>query len=141
MKKLVSLETVVAEKEAELNTLRTALTAAQTMGYDLKIVSKGDKVILPAKAAAATKPSATETRGKYQRASTYGKKEFTEMKQHIVEFAAGKPSVNTKDIWKHLRKATRFTAVKKSQVYWQFQALVQDKKMTKIAEGKFALPA
>ena len=137
MKKLVSLETVVAEKEAELTTLRTALTAARTMGYDLQIVAKGDKVTIPS-----AKPSSTtdDKRGKYQRASSYTQKDFKEMRQHILNLAGTQEHVNTNDVYKYLRKATRLTAAKKSQIFWQLTTLFNNKKLNRVSEGKYSLP-
>jgi hypothetical protein len=138
MKKLVSIETVVAEKEAELNTLKSALSAAKSMGYDLKIVSKGTSVIVPAKKA--TFIPSQDNRGKYLRPGSYKKQDFMEIREEMVKLAGSNPSIVTKDVWKHLRKSTRFTAIKKAQIYWQFVVLLQEGKLEKIEEGRFALP-
>lgn len=133
----LSLEEVVAAKEKELDTLRTSLAAAKSMGYDLRIVTKGESVTVPAHKSKSTQD---EKRGKYLRSANFTRADYAAIRVEILKLAGTQPVVNTHDVYKHLRKATIYTAAKKTQIYWQLATLHKENKLQKIEEGKYSLP-
>jgi replicative DNA helicase len=81
-----------------------------------------------------------DKRGKYLRSANFTREDFANIREEILKLAGTQETVNAHDVYKHLRKATPYTAVKKAQIYWQLTTLFNEKKLERAEEGSYALP-